>query len=70
MSVDITIQETINEVDITVNQNVITVNVTRTTGGGGVESINGETGVVVLTTDNVNEGLINLYFSSALNFVE
>ena len=65
MSVDITIQETVNEVDITVNQNVITVNVTRTTGGGGVESINGETGVVVLTTDNVNEGLINLYFTAA-----
>jgi len=65
MSVDITIQETVNEVDITVNQNVITVNVTRTTGSGGVESINGETGVVVLTTDNVNEGLINLYFTAA-----
>jgi len=65
MSVDITIQETVNEVDITVNQNVITVNVTRTTGGGGVDSINGETGVVVLTTDNVNEGLINLYFTAA-----
>jgi len=65
MSVAITIQETVNEVDITVNQNVITVNVTRTTGGGGVESINGETGVVVLTTDNVNEGLINLYFTAA-----
>lgn len=65
MSVDIIIQETVNEVDITVNQNVITVNVTRTTGSGGVESINGETGVVVLTTDNVNEGLINLYFTAA-----
>jgi len=65
MSIAITIQETVNEVDITVNQNVITVNVTRTTGGGGVESINGETGVVVLTTDNVNEGLINLYFTAA-----
>jgi len=65
MSVDITIQETVNEVDITVNQNVITVNVTRTTGGGGVESINGETGVVVLTTDNVAEGSTNLYFTVA-----
>lgn len=35
MSVDITIQETVNDVEITVNQTVITVNVTRTTGGGG-----------------------------------
>lgn len=61
MSVNITIQETINEVDITVNQNVITVNVTRTTGSGGVESVNGETGVVVLdiptqTSDLTNDG--------------
>ena len=65
MSVAITIQETVNEVDITVNQNVITVNVTRTTGSGGVESVNGETGVVTLTTDNVSEGSINLYFTVA-----
>jgi len=65
MSVDITIQETVNEVDITVNQNVITVNVTRTTGSGGVTSVNGDTGDVVLTTDNVAEGSTNLYFTVA-----
>jgi len=65
MSVDITIQETVNEVDITVNQNVITVNVTRTTGSGGVTSVNGDTGDVVLTTDNVAEGSTNLYFTAA-----
>ena len=35
MSVDITIQETIDLVDITVNPNIIEVNVTRTSGGGG-----------------------------------
>jgi len=53
MSVDITIQETVNEVDITVNQNVITVNVTRTTGGGGggVESVTGD---LVNNTDPLN----------------
>jgi len=51
MSVDITIQETVNEVDITVNQNVITVNVTRTTGGGGVDSV---TGTLVDNTDPNN----------------
>lgn len=65
MSVDITIQETVNEVDVTVVQNVITVNVTRTTGSGGVTSVNGDTGDVVLTTDNVDEGSINLYFTAA-----
>jgi len=51
MSVDITIQETVNEVDITVNQNVITVNVTRTTGSGGVESVTGD---LVDNTDPLN----------------
>lgn len=35
MAVDITIQETIDSVDITVNPNIIEVNVTRTSGGGG-----------------------------------
>ena len=51
MSVDITIQETIEEVDITINQNVIEVNVTRTSGGGGVQSV---TGNVVDNTDPLN----------------
>jgi len=35
MAVDIVIQETIDSVDITVNPNIIEVNVTRTSGGGG-----------------------------------
>jgi hypothetical protein len=35
MAVDIVIQETIDLVDITVNPNIIEVNVTRTSGGGG-----------------------------------
>jgi hypothetical protein len=35
MAVDITINETIDLVDITVNPNIIEVNVTRTSGGGG-----------------------------------
>lgn len=36
MAVDIVIQETIDLVDITVNPNIIEVNVTRTSGGGGI----------------------------------
>ena len=35
MAIDITINETIDLVDITVNPNIIEVNVTRTSGGGG-----------------------------------
>lgn len=38
MSVDITIQETRQEVDITVNQNIIAVTVTRTSGAGGSQT--------------------------------
>jgi len=51
--IDITIQETVNDVEITVNQTVITVNVTRTTGGGGggVESVTGD---LVNNTDPLN----------------
>jgi hypothetical protein len=39
MTVDITISETINEVDITVLPNIIEVNVTRTSGGGGNQDL-------------------------------
>jgi len=56
--IDITIQETVNDVEITVNQTVITVNVTRTTGGGGggVESVTGD---LVDNTDPLNP-IINI----------
>jgi hypothetical protein len=39
MAVDITINETIDLVDITVNPNIIEVNVTRTSGGGGNQTL-------------------------------
>ena len=31
--------------------------------GGNVDSVNGQTGVVVLTTNNINEGATNLYYT-------
>lgn len=52
MTVDITIQETINEVDIIVNPNIIEVNITRTSGSGGVQTVTGTT-VTGTTTDRV-----------------
>jgi hypothetical protein len=52
MAVDITINETIDLVDITVNPNIIEVNVTRTSGGGGVQTVTGTT-VTGTTTDRV-----------------
>jgi hypothetical protein len=33
-------------------------------GGGAVDSVNGETGVVVLDTDDIDEGVTNLYFTN------
>jgi len=32
-------------------------------GGGAVDSVNGQTGTVVLDTDNINEGTTNLYYT-------
>jgi len=34
-------------------------------GGGAVDSVNGQTGTVVLDTDNINEGTTNLYYTDA-----
>ena len=51
MSREIIINETIREVDIAINQNVVEVNVTRTSGIGGVQSV---TGNVVDNTDPLN----------------
>ncbi len=54
MSIDITVNETIETVDITANLNVIEVNITRQSGGGGaVNSVNGQTGIVVLDATDV-----------------
>lgn len=54
MAVDIVIQETIETVDITVNPNIIEVNVTRTTGAGGIQSIVAGTNITVDDTDPLN----------------
>ena len=35
------------------------------TGGGAVDSVNGEIGVVILDTDNINEGITNKYYTEA-----
>jgi hypothetical protein len=48
MAVDIVINETIDSVDITVNPNIIEVNVTRTSGGGGASQ------TLAQTLDNGN----------------
>jgi hypothetical protein len=54
MTVDIVIQETIDLVDITVNPNIIEVNVTRTSGGGGGNQTLAQTLVLGNTTGGEN----------------
>jgi hypothetical protein len=43
-----------------------TTGVISATSTGGVVSVNGQTGVVTLTSDNIPQGVTNLYFSNAL----
>lgn len=51
--------------NITLTPDATTVTIAATGGGGGaVDSVNGETGVVVLDTDDIDEGVTNLYFTN------
>ncbi len=55
------------EIEVTITQPVIEVkfeSTLNTGGGGAVDSVNGQTGDVVLTTTNINEGT-NQYFTDA-----
>ena len=53
-------------VSITSDATSVTISATGGGGGGGaVDSVNGQTGVVVLDTDDVAEGVTNLYFTNA-----
>ena len=66
----ITIQRDVQEVLITIQRDTTIVELQPilkvSDGGGAVDSVNGEVGVVVLTTTNIAEGT-NLYFPEAPN---
>lgn len=50
--------------NVTITEADGTVTIASTGGGGGaVDSVNGETGVVVLDTDDIDEGTTNLYYT-------
>jgi hypothetical protein len=53
MSIDITVNETIESVDITANLNVIEVNITRQSGGGGNQNLQEVTNVGNTTSNDV-----------------
>lgn len=66
--VSIQVQETVENVEIVVQNNVIDVNITRQSGGGGgaVDSVNGQTGVVVLDADDISETATRFWLTSVL----
>ena len=61
---DANLQVTLVEDDDLVVLNVNPANVTAT-GTGNIDSVNGQTGVVVLDTDDISEGTTNLYYTGA-----
>ena len=65
--ISINVQETVENVEIVANNNVIEVNITRQSGGGGgaVDSVNGQTGVVVLDADDISDASTTKKFVSA-----
>jgi hypothetical protein len=65
--VNIQVQETIENVEIVAQNNVIDVNITRQSGGGGgaVDSVNGQTGVVVLDADDISDASTSNKFVTA-----
>ena len=66
-SININVTEVAEDVTINVTPNVIEVNITQSSGSGGgaVDSVNGQTGVVVLTKSNI--GLSNVDNTSDAN---
>jgi hypothetical protein len=55
--IDINISPVIETVALTIQPNLTTINVNTVTGGGGaVDSVNGETGIVVLNQDEILDG--------------
>jgi nitrogen fixation protein len=55
--IDINISPVIETVALTIQPNLTTINVNTITGGGGaVDSVNGETGIVVLNQDEILDG--------------
>jgi nitrogen fixation protein len=55
--IDINVEQTVEDVTINVVDNLITVNINKVNGGGGaVDSVNGENGVVVLDQDDILDG--------------
>ena len=62
--IDINVEQTVEDVTINVVDNLITVNINKVNGGGGaVDSVNGQTGIVVLDQDDIADGVTYKQYS-------
>ncbi len=50
---------------VTLTPTATEITITTSGAGGAVDSVNGQTGAVVLDTDDISEGVSNLYFTNA-----
>jgi len=66
-TIDINVTPTVETVDIIVTPNLTTININTVTGGGSgsVDSVNGQTGVVVLDTGDISEVTNKRYVTDA-----
>lgn len=65
VAADLQFKSLVAGANVSITSNATTVTVSATGGGGAVDSVNGQTGAVVLDTDDVAEGATNLYFTNA-----
>lgn len=64
VGVDLQFKSLVAGSGITLTPTASTITITGSGGGGAVDSVNGQTGVVVLDTDDIDEGATNLYFTN------
>lgn len=64
VAADLQFKSIVAGANITLTPSATGVTIAAAGGGGAVDSVNGQTGVVVLNTDNIAEGVTNLYFTN------
>lgn len=65
VGVDLQFKSLVAGTGVTLTPTGTTITITASGAGGAVDSVNGQTGAVVLDTDDVTEGVSNLYYTNA-----